>query len=107
MDNCANPGHDGGTNLLDEKNSKGESLSKRMKGKNKFPRDNEVLMMKELDNVANAIKIYAAEIEKLNQKLTSESEIWKLLGELGIQGGALGSADLFLMKNHDMLQALL
>ena len=100
MDNYANAGHDGRTNLLDA----GESSSKRMKGKNKFSREDEVLMMKEgLDNVANAIKICAVEIGKLNQKPTSESENWKLLGELGIQGGALGRAYLFLMKNHDML----
>jgi len=42
VENCVNAGHVGVTNLLDEENTEGESSSKRMKGKNKFSREDEV-----------------------------------------------------------------
>ena len=58
-----------------------------------------------LDNVTNVVKICAAKTGKLNQRPISESGMRKLLGELDIQGGDLGSTYLFFIKNTNMLQA--
>ena len=61
-------------NLPDQENSKGRSSSKRMKGKSKFSREDE-LMKARLDTVIDATKICAAEIEKMNQKPIFKYEI--------------------------------
>ena len=108
IDNWANARHNGGINLPDEENSEGESSHKRMKGKSKFSREAEVIIMKEgLDNVIDAIKICSVETKKMNQKPMSDSRIWKLLSELVIQGRVTSETYLFLVENLDMLHALL
>ena len=90
-----------------EENINSPEARRRQKGK-ASREEVQTEIIKGIENVANAIMKSTEELVKSNQRLPiSEKEIWNHVVELSLDSNKKMPAYLFLIKNPDMLGALL